>query len=292
MGYLHIQNLYANQNVLLFKEVYCMEKIHGTSCHISLKPEQEQLHFFAGGCSHIEFIKLFNQEILYPLMKKLVSSTNTEVTIFGEGYGGKMQGMKKVYGDKLKFIAFDVKIGESWIDVPNAEQIVTKFGLEFVHYVKTATELTELDAQRDADSVQAVRNGMGPGQPREGIVIRPVIEVRKNNDERIMAKHKSDKYKETLTKREVGKDLVVLEEASAIANEWATEMRFSHVIDKLPEAIDMSFTRKVMDAMIEDIFREAENEIVKSKEVATAISKKTSGKIIGSVVVDARTGKM
>ncbi len=29
MGYLHIDNLYKNQTILLFKEAYCMEKIHG-----------------------------------------------------------------------------------------------------------------------------------------------------------------------------------------------------------------------------------------------------------------------
>ena len=37
MAYHHIDNLYRNQDVLLFKEVYALEKIHGTSAHVSFK---------------------------------------------------------------------------------------------------------------------------------------------------------------------------------------------------------------------------------------------------------------
>ena len=36
MGYLHIENLYRPiaQSILLFREVYALEKIHGTSAHV------------------------------------------------------------------------------------------------------------------------------------------------------------------------------------------------------------------------------------------------------------------
>jgi hypothetical protein len=30
MGYLHIDNLYKSQDILLFKRCYALEKIHGT----------------------------------------------------------------------------------------------------------------------------------------------------------------------------------------------------------------------------------------------------------------------
>lgn len=30
MGYLHISNLYRDQRVLMFKEVFVLEKVHGT----------------------------------------------------------------------------------------------------------------------------------------------------------------------------------------------------------------------------------------------------------------------
>ena len=63
MSYMHISNLYRERDILLFKECYAMEKIHGTSAHISftpsLKPGTEQLNFFSGGEKHENFIKLF-----------------------------------------------------------------------------------------------------------------------------------------------------------------------------------------------------------------------------------------
>ena len=63
MGYLHIHNLYKDQTILLFKEVYALEKIHGTSSHITftretatLAPEiPPKLTFFSGGESHQRF---------------------------------------------------------------------------------------------------------------------------------------------------------------------------------------------------------------------------------------------
>src|SRR5690348_10996218 len=37
MGYLHIGNLYKTQDLLLFRECYALEKVHGTSAHITCK---------------------------------------------------------------------------------------------------------------------------------------------------------------------------------------------------------------------------------------------------------------
>ena len=31
MGYLHIENLYKAQDILLFRECYALEKVHGTA---------------------------------------------------------------------------------------------------------------------------------------------------------------------------------------------------------------------------------------------------------------------
>jgi hypothetical protein len=58
MGYAHISNLYKSQTILLFRECYAMEKIHGTSTQISWK--EGKLTFFAGGASHQAFTDLFD----------------------------------------------------------------------------------------------------------------------------------------------------------------------------------------------------------------------------------------
>jgi hypothetical protein len=202
MSYMHIENLYKNQDVLLFKECYAMEKIHGTSAHITFTnlPDEAlldpipKLSFFSGGEKHENFVALFDQE---DLKARMIDAGYVNVTIYGEAYGGRCQGMKATYGDRLRFVAFEVLMGEhSYLNVPIAHRVCTALGIDFVHYERGPCTLEWLDAQRDAKSVQAVKNGMGEDKLREGIVVRPVIELRKNSGERIIAKHKGEAFSE------------------------------------------------------------------------------------------------
>ncbi len=278
MGYMHIPNLYKDQTVLMFKEVYALEKVHGTSAHVSWK--NGNVFFHSGGEKHKNFIALFD---VSALKAKFEQMGHDEVTIFGEAYGGGLLRQSWRYGKQLKFVAFDVKVNDFWLSVPNAEGLVTSMGLEFVHYVKVPTEIAALDAERDAPSVQAKRNGVEGDQPHEGVVIKPLVEVRLNDGERIMAKHKRAEERETMTDRVVGDPakLQVLQQAEAIATEWVTPTRLEHVLDKLiAEEVratqdnaypDMSWTPKVIAAMIEDVTREGAGEIVDSKEARKAI---------------------
>lgn len=275
MSYAHILNLYKSQDILLFKECYAMEKIEGTSAHISFK-EDGTVTFFSGGANHEMFVKLFDQEKLKAVYDERYNVF--DLTIYGEAYGGKIQGMSKTYGPDLKFVAFEVKIGHSWLDVPNAKDVVSHFNLDFVDYVRIPTTLEAIDAERDKDSVQAVKNKMGEGHMREGIILRPIVEVRLNNGSRIMAKHKRPEFSETRTKRKVvdPAKLEVLKGAERIAEEWVTPRRLEHVLDKIPDHMDISKTGIVIKAMQEDVLREAEGEIEVNKSVLTAIGKKTA----------------
>ncbi len=279
MAYRHIGNLYKDQDILMFKECYAMEKIHGTSAHISwfygMTPGKDRVTFFSGGGNHEKFVKLFNQEMLTAVFEIL---DYNEVTVYGEAYGGKCQRMSKTYGPDLKFVVFEVKIGDNWLSVPGAEHIALCLGLEFVHYRKVSTDLPVLDAERDAQSYQAVRNGIEEIQPREGVVLRPLIELTKNNGSRIIAKHKSEEFAERThqPKAKKGVTLEVLTEAQAIADEWVTDMRLAHVLDKLPRPHMIEQTGDVIKAMLEDVLREADGEIVSSTTAKKAISKKTA----------------
>ncbi|CAN2047832.1 hypothetical protein GMMP1_510006 [Candidatus Magnetomoraceae bacterium gMMP-1] len=202
-------------------------------------------------------------------------SVNDTIIIYGEAYGGKQQGMSDTYGKELKFIGFDVKINNLWLNVPNAEEICKSLNIEFIDYVKCKTDLKNLDFERDKPSTQAIRNKCGD-KIREGIVLRPLIELIKNNGERIITKYKRDEFIETKTPRKINsKRLKVLEDAKSIADEWVTEMRLKHVLDKLPKEINIEGVKDVILAMIEDVYREAKGEIIESKEVRKAISSKT-----------------
>lgn len=273
MGYLHIGNLYKEQDVLLFRECYAMEKIHGTSAHVLWK--DNKVAFSAGGASHDNFVKLFDEE---KLRQGFAGTGLEKIVIYGEAYGGKCQGMSETYGKELKFVAFDVKMNDVWLSVPQAHDFAGKtLGLDFVHYVKIPTTFEAIDAERDADSVQAVRNGVGTGKNREGVVLRPLIEVRKNNDERVISKHKRDEFCETKTPRPVmdPAKLEVLAQAERIAEEWVTLERLNHVLDKMPGA-GMENIPDLIRAMREDVYREGKGEIVESKEAEKSIGKRTA----------------
>lgn len=83
MGYLHIDNLYKNQEVLLFHECYVLEKIHGTSAHVKWK--NDQLYLFSGEQQKV-FEQLFDTD---KLIEKFKSLGYEDITFFGEAYGGK-----------------------------------------------------------------------------------------------------------------------------------------------------------------------------------------------------------
>jgi len=281
MGYLHIDNLYKNQTIMLFKECYAMEKIHGTSAHIGWKFTEDKINFFTGE-NHKLFLSLFDEDNLRACFEAIFP--DQDVTIFGEHYGGKCQGMSHTYGKESKFTAFDVKVGELWLNVPNAENVCNQFDIEFVSYEKIDVTLDNLTTERDKMSVQAIRNGMGIGHKREGIVCRPLVEMRLNHGGRVICKYKPDEEMETKTKRVVSEeDLKVLSDAKEIAEEWVTNLRLEHVLQKFPEGTSMESMGDIIKAMIEDVYREGRDEIVESKAV---------GKAIGGVTVQLFKAKL
>lgn len=272
MGYLHIANLYKDQTILMFRECYALEKLHGTSAHVAWR--DGRVAFSPGGEKTERFRALFDEAALTAALDAL---GHPSVVVFGEAYGGSQQGQSWRYGKTLRFAAFDVKVGDLWLSVPQAADVAARLGVEFVHFTKCSTDLAALDAERDAPSEQARRNGVEGDKPREGVVLRPLVEFRLNNGERIIAKHKRDEERETASPRPVVDPAKqqALKDAESIALEWVTPTRLQHVLDKLPRGIGMEATRDVIAAMIEDVLREGAGEVVDSKAARVSIGKRT-----------------
>lgn len=283
MGFMHINNLYRDQDIQMFKECYVLEKIHGTSAHIRFHRHENHpeysVSFFSGGAQHSTFVALFDEAKLLELFNThlLARAGGEDLIVYGEAYGGSMQKMSDTYGKQLKFVAFDVKVGDCWLNVEAAESAIKALELEFVWYTKSSTAIEELNQWRDQDSQQAIRNGCGEGKMAEGVIIRPLIELTKNNGDRIIVKHKRDDFRETSTPRVVGEKLVVLTEANKIADEWVVQERLEHVLSKLnlPD-MDTRHIPVVIKAMVEDVKREGELEIKWSKDVEKAVGTRTA----------------
>jgi len=281
MGYMNMDNLYKAQEILMMRRCYALEKIHGTSAHIQFK--DGDITFFGGGIKHETFVALFDKDALIAKFKEIFGDMfGVTIKVHGEAYGGSCQKMSNTYGKELRFIVFDVLVGDSWLNVPNANDVADNLGLEFVAWEEISTDLDAIDAARDADSVQAKRNGIDEPRKREGVVLRPLIEMHKNNGKRIIVKHKGTEFEERKTPQKVinPDKLKVLQEATAIADEWVTDMRLTHVLDQLASAgkdvESITVTGDVVKAMIDDVVREAGDEIVDSKPARTAIGRKAA----------------
>lgn len=272
MGYIHIENLYRQQEILMFRECYALEKIHGTSAHITWN---NQLHLSSGAASSVNFQKLFPTDLAEKLKAQLGLDP---AVIYGEAYGGKLLGMSGTYGKNLGFIAFDVKINDLWLSVPQAEAFVKELGLDFVSYNKIPCTVEAIEAEIYKDSVLAEKNG-NPGKIREGVVLRPLMELRKNNDQRFIVKHKRPEFRETEEIRSVEVDpaqLKVLEDARQVAFEWVTAQRLQHILDKIEQPHAIQQIKIVIANMLEDVHREGSGEFVPSKEVDKEIGRRAS----------------
>jgi hypothetical protein len=275
MGYMHIDNLYKDNKIQLFKTCYALEKLHGTSAHISWK--DGKITYFSGGEKYANFVALFDDTQLTEKFRELPD----DITVFGEAYGGKQQGQSWRYGKELKFCAFDVKIGDCWLNVPSAERLVLGLGLEFVFYREVPTDLESLDRERDAPSEQAKRNGVEGDQPREGVVLRPLIEMRSSAEHRVISKHKRAEERETKTSRTPlsQEEQTALDTAEKVAEEFVTPIRLEHVLDKLKvngEEVPMERTGDVIKSMLEDVYREGGAEIPDTRDVRRAIGNKAA----------------
>lgn len=263
----------------MFRECFALEKIHGTSAHITFKGVDKEIMFFAGGAKHESFVALFDQATLLAKYKETFAGMPDEVTFYGEAYGGKMQGMSETYGKDLKFVVFDVQIGEAWLAVPQAEALAKTFNLDFVPYEKILATVEEMDKQRDKPSVQAVKNGIVEPRTREGVVLRPIVEMVTNRKERIIVKHKHEKFAERVSpKQNMDPETIAkMDSAQLIAEEWVTFNRITNMFSHFPpEKIGMENMGELIKYMIDDVYLEAKGEIADTKEIRKAIGKKTA----------------
>ena len=109
----------------------------------------------------------------------------TEVTLYGEGYGKKIQKVGSLYRDDVSFILFDVLIGDVWLKRDSVEDIATAFGVDVVPIVGTGT----ID-EAVAFVKTKPQSVIGSKAPMEGVVARPACELKDRMGRRVIVKIK------------------------------------------------------------------------------------------------------
>lgn len=113
----------------------------------------------------------------------------TSVTLYGEGYGAKIQkGGGNYIKDGTDFVLFDVFIDDIWLERKNVEDISKKLNIKTVPIIGRGN----LD---DAENiVKSDLKSIWGDFYAEGIVTRPVVELRTRRGDRIITKIKRKDY--------------------------------------------------------------------------------------------------
>lgn len=107
----------------------------------------------------------------------------TEVTLYGEGYGAGIQ-KGGLYRPDVSFILFDVQIGHYWLRRDDVAGIAAMFGIDVVPFLGCGT-LEDAIALVQKKPVSKIGTA-----PMEGIVARPMVEVRDRAGNRVIVKIK------------------------------------------------------------------------------------------------------
>ena len=112
-----------------------------------------------------------------------------DICLYGEGYGSKIQGGGGNYiKDGVSFVLFDVRIGHTWFKRKDVEGIAKKLGIDIVPIVYRGT------LQEISDFVEKGFNSKWGKFQAEGIVARPIVELRDRRGNRIITKLKYNDF--------------------------------------------------------------------------------------------------
>lgn len=107
----------------------------------------------------------------------------TDVILFGEGYGIGIQ-KGGAYRDDVSFILFDVLIGDTWLKRESVEDIATAFGIDIVPIIFVG------NLQQAVNFVKTKPKSTIGTANMEGLVGRPVIEMKDRLGKRVIVKIK------------------------------------------------------------------------------------------------------
>lgn len=194
------QFTYPEFEVLKDLKWECTEKIDGTNIRIELvssgNPEDGIIMSFKGRTDKANIPEhlltklnwLFDREHLMEALNITDETQNCDITLYGEGYGAKIQKGGNYISNDVNFILFDVKVGKWWLDREAIKDIANKLGInavplmgymtipEAIEYVKKGFKST-IAENKDYDA--------------EGLVLKAPCGLLKRDGERLITKIKT-----------------------------------------------------------------------------------------------------
>lgn len=181
-----IEGAFRNEAVkyLANNDWYFTEKIDGTNIRIHWDGHKVE---FAGRTDRAQIPK--------PLMEYLTNTFgsmeaeemfeqkfgDTDVILFGEGYGPGIQ-KGGAYRNDVSFILFDVLICDTWLKRDSVEDIASAFGIDVVPIIFVG------DIKKAVDFVKIKPKSTIGTANMEGVIGRPVIEMKDRMSKRVIVK--------------------------------------------------------------------------------------------------------
>lgn len=129
----------------------------------------------------------------YPDGKDFVAP-ESECIIFGETYGKGMQkGGGRYCKDHLKFICFDIKVGNTWLKRDAVEDICQKLGIDVVPYLGEMTLDEAIEKVKEGFQSQVAED---PTLEAEGIVLKAPLGLLDRMGRRIITKVKTKDFRQ------------------------------------------------------------------------------------------------
>ena len=133
-------------------------------------------------------LKVSQEKFSAEKMASQFGTEQTEVCLYGEGYGAKIQkGGGNYLPDSTDFILFDCKIKNLWLNRISVEEIADGLGIAVVPIIGWGTLL---------QAIEYVRNGykstisLNKDFDAEGLIVKPKIELLDRQGRRILSKIK------------------------------------------------------------------------------------------------------
>jgi hypothetical protein len=165
------------------------EKVDGTNIRVHY--QNGELGF--GGRTErsqipVDLVNYLNDTFDVPMLSSIFAD-DANVTIYGEGYGNKIQKVGSRYlCDHVGLIVFDILINGNWLERDNVEAIALSLELPVVPIIQTGT-LTEAVSFVKAGAYSQVAEN-DKDMLMEGLIMRPEQELLNRNGKRIITKLK------------------------------------------------------------------------------------------------------
>lgn len=170
------------------------EKVDGTNVRLSYDGSDDfrgnEHRYVAGRTNQAQLPPHLLQrlvEVLCAAPIETVFDDTLNVTLYGEGYGARIQpGGGRYNPDGVDFVLFDVRVGDWWLRREDVEDVAVKLGLDVVPVLGRGTL---------AQAVELTRTGFPSARwsgvtVAEGLVMRPAVELLDRGGKRIITKIK------------------------------------------------------------------------------------------------------